>query len=234
MHLSPPHLTIALYADVPEEDSFAGLCAAALSKGCVSDGVVEMAPWDAGFELSSLVGRTWPRSGTDPSRQYAEGRIVEAVLSVKRYGPVVATYQYAPPGERHPVHLTMSARALGWPDELLSKQDRHAAAAMAAWTRSLLEEACRRCDPAYAGIGVEFWLPTPSQLAGDQLPSEVYVSRRLLPADLAACFEGGQIVQWEHGVFHSGCAPFIRRTLPDLQARLRRASRSLAKALGRR
>ncbi|WP_157253990.1 hypothetical protein [Nonomuraea typhae] len=240
LYPEPPHLVIALYPGTAEHLAFAELCDIAQSMGCVPNGAAEVAPWDAEFELrSDLADIAWLETRADLSRaalaarRPRDGRILQAGFRAKKMGGIaVAQYLLARPPDRHPVAIAIAGQAFGLPEELWKKGDRSNAAKVAEWSTSLLAEACRRCDPPYAQMGVELMFDTPSALAAGsgKISTELYVSDRVLQAAkplrglLAESFDGGAILQWERGVFHSGRSP-------QLHERVREASKALGTAV---
>ena len=246
LYPDPPHLTVAVYSRHPEERSFAAFCDLARQAGCRPTGRVEVAPWDVPFEYRSDLADIAAQLTLDPARlttvlagQDTARRAVRAGFIHRTHGIAVVEYLPAPAPDRHPIGLSVSAGALGIPEHLHARTDRSAARTLARWTTTLLREASARCDAEYGGIGVELRLGTPGQLrAGSAtIPSELFVSHRLLTADpalesaLRAGFSPATQTTWPHGAFFTGWRPFSRGdTLPDIPHRFRASSTELGNA----
>lgn len=219
---APPHLTVSIYCERPELESFALMHDVASEFGCQPANVVEVAPVDQEFELVSDLGFAKELLKID-SRRYSQliagqnpgSRVLRAGLSSRKFGKVVVEYlQRLGPG-RHPVAVSLDSDALGVPESLWSAKQRRAAYSMAGWSRALLEVASSRCDALYGAIGVEYSLPTPWQIRtkSPRLPSELFISRHLVSIDgvgesLRRTFSGGEVREWDNGTFFSGWAPF--------------------------
>ena len=148
----------------------------------------------------------------------AETRVVRAGYRHPRFGHVILEYLLNEPGDRHPVAVATSAEALGLPIELWTEDDHRQGRQFADQSRELLREVVARTDPLYGGIGVEFGLPTPTELRAGRVnfPTELYVSRALLGRNtlavsrLEAAYGDGDIDDWEDGRFYACWTPFVQ------------------------
>lgn len=248
LYPEPPHLTVALYAEQPEHECFAALCRLVEGMGCVANGSVEVAPWDASFELrSDLAGRSAildvkpDRFSRIVAGEDHSGRAVRAGYKRKGGGLVLVEYLAARGDDRHPVAVSVSADGLGVPADLWRKAERTSAARLADWATEVLRESTVQCGVWYGAIGVEYSLATPSELASGaaMLPSEVFVSRELTDSDtdlekaLSDAFRGGGIFEWPMGWFYSGWAPFNSgKSMPPVdKAIARRGGIALGRAV---
>lgn len=229
----PPHLTIAVYSDGPEAQTFAAVHDAAQELGCRPLDLVEVAPANQEFELVSDLGSAREILSVSPTEyarlvagQDPKARVLRAGAVHRKLGKVVIGYvQRTGPG-LHPIAVSMSAEALGVPASLWSADQRRAAYSAGDWCRSLLEVASSRSRAMYGAIGVEFSLPTPWQIRtkDTRLPSEFFISRQLIDRKVATegllqrAFSGGETVIWDTGIFLSGWAPFNskRATMSDV------------------
>lgn len=244
----PPHLTVAVYPEGSERECFAALCRLVEAMGCAPNGAVEVAPWDAKFELrSDLAGRSAildvkpERFARIVAGEDEEGRAVRAGYRRKGGGLVLVEYLAASGDDRHPIAVSVSADGLGIPIGLWRKSERASAARLADWATNVLREATVGCGVWYGAIGVEYSLATPSELATGAalLTSEVFASRELVDhnADLRKAlldgFRGGVISEWSKGWFYSVWAPFNsgNATLSVDEAAIRRAGIALGRAV---
>lgn len=249
LYPDPPHLIVSVYSDQPEVVTFAKVCEAAEDIGCSPLGVVEVAPLDREFELvTDLGGAAEVLAGQDPMRvqHIVAGkdprlRAVKAAFSHHKFGKVVVEYVLSLAGDLHPIALTVSASSLGFPERLWTGRQRRSAYVMADWTGTALEVASARCDALYGAIGVEYSLPTPRQFRDGKakLPTEVFVSRRLLDGSssvesgLRRAFAGGEVTDWANGTFLSGWAPYNsgKTTVDAREMVVRRAAELLSTVL---
>ncbi|MFC4059657.1 hypothetical protein ACFOWE_15235 [Planomonospora corallina] len=224
LYCEPPHLTVAMYGRGPEAVTFAALCSIMPEVGCSPVGALEVAPIGLPFDLLADLGasRRVVKASGDGLRALLAGedadlRVVKAAFSHRTFGLVVVEYilKYGP--DRHPVGVTTSAGALGMPDFTWSKSDRRKGRSLAAWSAEVLRAAVQRCKPLYGAIGVEFSLPTPRRLVVDHelLPTEVYLSRRLLDggAQSGAAFRRlfPRASHWDDGTFFAAWGPYVGR-----------------------
>lgn len=230
--LEPPHVSIAIYSALPEVEVFARLCHVALDLGCVASGRVEVAPRDLEFELLSDLGsektpmnargRSWENL-VDGSR--SDIRVVRALFEHPKLKSVLVEYQQRTGPGRHPITISCNAGPLGIPDFLWARRDRKSAYALGDLLRVAFESATKDASCEYGMMGVEFTMPTPSQL-GDpdtRIVSEVFVAARLLGRDeqtrgkLVAVYSEGDVRTMGHGDFYSGWAPFNepRKSVPE-------------------
>lgn len=248
MYPDPPHLTVAVYSTQPEITTFAMMCDVVRDLGCNPVNMVEVAPIDRDFELLTDLGDAATVEVVDPARraQLVAGqdpglRVIRARYSHREFGKVIVHYELRNGSGPHPIGVTVSAGAQGYPEDLWSASMRRSAYAIAGWTRDVLQAASSRINPLYGAIGVEFALSPPQELiaGGSDLGTELFVSRRLLDEDrsldskLREAFSGGEITNWREGTFYSGWAPYNTRraSVRDTAATIRAAARALANAL---
>lgn len=248
LYPEPPHLTVAVYVKDSERDCFAALCRLVEGMGCAPNGSVEMAPWDADFELrSDLAGRSTildvkpDRFARIVAGEDDSGRAVRAGYQQNGSGLVLVEYLAARGNDRHPVAVSVSADGLGIPVGLWRKEERNSAARLANWATNILREAPAQCSIWYGAIGVEYSLATPSELASGAalLSSEVFVSQELIDSNgglknmLLDAFRGSEISEWPMGCFYSGWAPFNsgKLMLSVDRAGIRRAGIALGRAV---
>jgi len=232
MYLEPPHLTVSIYSDQPEVETFARMCDVAQKFDCVPSNLVDVAPLNQDFELlSDLRGA---REVMHPSTvQYArhiagkepELRALRAEFNHRKFGRVIVEYLQGIGPVAHPIGLSASAGSLGIPENLWSTGQRRSAYSIADWTRSLLELATLQCNALYGGIGVEFTLLTPWKIkeGAPRFATEIFISRHLidrsvtLERKLRQAFPGGETTSWNNGLFFSGWAPYnlSRGTVAD-------------------
>ena len=243
----PPHLTVAIYPGQPEEECFSALCQLVEEFGCTPNGAIELAPWDASFEMrSDLAGRSLvidakpDQFARTVAGEDSAGRAIRAQYHSKKMGLILVEYLAATKGDRHPVAISVSARGLGTPIELWRKAERSSAIKLAQCTTTLLREATDRCSVLYGAVGVEFSLATPSELidGSASLPTEIFVDRDVITSNrelaqyLSNAFHDGFISEWPAGWFHSGWAPFNpeNATLNLDKALVRRTGIALGRA----
>lgn len=147
---------------------------------------------------------------------------------------IVERLNWAADGEKSPVAVSLSARALGWPEDLWKPADRKAARSLARWSAGVLRELAGRCGAVYGGIGVEESLPTPAGLrAGEPIGRLVYVSASvpdIVSGQFRAAFGSGASVRWPHGEFFAGWQPFAEGAVAVDNRRLGSASVALGHA----
>jgi hypothetical protein len=250
LYPEPPHLTIAVYPAGSESECFAAVCTLMEQVDCHPNGTVEVAPWEAAFELrSDLAGRSsivqaerdqfrHIATGSDPSR-----RPVRAGYRRGRNNVAVVEYIAAPRDDRHPIAVSTEAETLGIPVGKWRKPERALGEQLARWAIDLLQRIATQCDVLYGAIGVEYSLATPSELANGvaTLPSEVYLSRRLAsdaPGTQGAFeydFRDAEMTEWPTGWFYSGWSPFNSRnvTLPQSQIHPVKAGGFLGRAMSK-
>jgi hypothetical protein len=254
LYPDPPHVSVSVYADrMAERAAFGAVCRAVEERGGAPNGLVDTAPRGASFEAVSDLAEVIDHLRVDPARFAAlvhgtagegadgdgEVDVVRAGYTAAPVGTAVVTYDPAGAAEAHPVTVLADSGTLGMPDDSWSGRDRRAAARVGRWARDLLRASCAAIDPLYGALAIEESLPAPSLLAtyGDRLTT-VYVSGRLLTASprmaerLRECYAGGDVVEWENGVFLSGWAPFNEagRTVADPRAAGRRTAALLGPA----
>lgn len=248
MYVDPPHLTVAVYSTRPETTTFAMMCDVVRDLGSDPVNMVEVAPMDLDFELLSDLGDASMVEVVNPARraQLVAGRdpslrVIRARYSHRKFGKVIVHYGLRNGSGPHPIGATVSADALGFPEELWSARMRRSASAITGWTRDILQAAVSKINPLYGAIGVEFSLSSvPELIAGDYgLSTELFVSRQLLDEDrrldskLREAFSGGEITDWNEGTFYSGWSPYNTRraSVRDPTFTIRTAARALASAL---
>lgn len=248
LYPAPPHLTIAIYSAGSESECFAAICESITQVDCHPNGTVEVAPWEATFELRSDLAGQSSILDVDRERftqlvagQDASMRPIRAGYRV-RSDVVVVEYLASSGGDRHPIGISTGAGALGIPVEMWQKNERKSAGKLARWAIDVLQLVVTQCDPIYGAIGVEYSLATPHELASRNatLPSEVYLSRGLasdasIRDAFGNDFRGAEVAEWLAGWFYSGWEPFNSSgtTLPQSQIHPTRASAILGRALSR-
>ncbi|WP_370941918.1 hypothetical protein AB5J62_22690 [Amycolatopsis sp. cg5] len=221
LYPDPPHLLVGLYDDSSETETFAAVCRVAGELGCEPAGHVAVVPTELDFDwISDLgaardvravttAGHTALCDGADP-----ELRAIQARFSHRQLGTVVVEYLPKEAPDRHPVGIAMSAAVLGLPETIWTGSDRKAAGLLVDRAKTFLEAAVTECGALYGGIGVELRFPTPRQLAKEPLPTELFVSQRLLDSDksladrVATTFTDDNVTRWKTGSFYASWAPF--------------------------
>jgi hypothetical protein len=136
-------------------------------------------------------------------RRAAAGRAYLLDLDVPGAGRTFVTYEGTPdaePPERHPVVIRMAADAWGIPRFAWDDDARRAAEALRPIVLRHLEALCTTLDPAYAVLGVEALIPTPSALAaGESFGGDAYISRRFPVGPV----ESPATLEWATGTFYS-------------------------------
>src|SRR5215472_10852366 len=246
LYVEPPHLSVAIYGNVPEHETFARLSSVLSEAGCSPEYLVEVAAADIDFEMVSALGGNRETITVDSARydRLIDGlepdlRVLRAGYSHRKYGDVVVGYETRKGPDAHPIGVSVSAGALGFPVSLWSAKQRREAYALADWSQSLLESAASACKPLYGAVGVEYSLPTPHKLADVRagIPTEWFVSRFLLDREsslegkLRSLYANGAVSEWTDGIFCSGWTPYnSRRVTVDQPSE---AARSTARVLGR-
>jgi len=139
-------------------------------------------------------------------------------------------------GEAHPVAVSVSADALGLPEELWKAKDRKAAYKLAGWATDVLRRLAGRTGAVYGAIAVEETLPTPSALrTGASIAGLPFLSAEL-PASVLdkfhAAFGRTQPVHWAEGTLFPGWKPFAQGNPAAVdRAALAAASAALGNAL---
>jgi hypothetical protein len=211
--------------------------------GCDPVNLVEVAPKDRDFELLADLGDARTIEKVSPIRraQLVAGqdpalRVIRARYSHREFGKVIVNYELRHGSGPHPIGVTVSADALGYPEDDWSASMRRSACALDDWSRDVLRAAAAKCDPLYGAIGVEFSLSPPQELMASTQPgltTQLFVSRHLLDEDrrldpkLREAFSGAEITDWNEGIFYTGWAPDR-----DREFTIRAAARALANALG--
>ncbi|MBP2337290.1 hypothetical protein JOF41_003468 [Saccharothrix coeruleofusca] len=111
--------------------------------------------------------------------------------------------------DRHPIAVSISAGALGWPEQLRDRSQRLSGRRLEKWAVKLLRAMASRCDPWYGTVDVEYSLPTPSALKVGKasLSPQVFVSRHAGTTVLEAfdeAFAETAKTEWDSGQFYSG------------------------------
>ncbi|WP_432893183.1 hypothetical protein ACQPYH_19415 [Kribbella sp. CA-245084] len=210
LYPKPPHLTVAVWSGDDDRSTFARACEVAAEFGCTPTGASEDGP---GVSKVGYRG--------------------------KGLGTVIVEHLFGPDTEAHPVAISLSAAALGWPEGMWTANDRKAAYKLAGWATDVLRELTARTGALYGSIAVEETLPTPSALrAGTPITSLPFLSAKLPPAALRtfqAAFPQTQPIAWHHGTFFPGWRPFARANPSTVdRTALRAASTALGNALSRR
>lgn len=242
MRIEPPELSIAVYSERDEVETFAHLHAAALSADCSVSGPLEVVLRDLEFELVSDLGDAKHLVDVDePQRlQLVTGgdqdvRVLREGFVHKRHGTVLAEYMLRIGRGRHPLALNLAAAALGVPEWLWTVRERKRAFELADWSRGALRLVVEACDALYGAVAVERTLPTPESLASRDatLPTELYVSGRLLSRSpgldkgLRSAYADGDVFDWGTGAFFSGWAPFNSRRVSLKDPNTQRATAAL-------
>jgi hypothetical protein len=218
LYPEPPHLSIAVWSPEDEESVFGRASDVAVEFGCVPAGVVELAPRGRRFAMVQDLGdRVIGRRSADEFESAVHGgdaklRPVKAGYRRKGMGTVVVEHLLGTETEPHPVAVSLSADALGTPEELWNAKERKAARKLADWATDVLRELTARTGAAYGAIGVEESLPTPSALrSGASIGTLPFISAAIGPAVLDRCqaaFGPQHRVDWPHGAFFTGWQPF--------------------------
>lgn len=214
----PPHLTIAVWVAGNDEVAFGQACDTAAEFGCTPSGAVEVAPRGRPFVmLQDLEDRaTVQLGGADLDSmvhgQHPVSRPLKAGYRAKPWGTTIVEHLLGTEAEPHPVAISLSAGALGWPDELWTAKDRKTAYRLAAWATDVLRDLTARTGALYGSIAVEETLPTPTALrAGTPISSLPFLSANLPPGVLRAfhtAFPKTQPTNWPHGTFFPAWKPF--------------------------
>lgn len=246
LYVEPPHLTIAVYSNLDERETFGHLCTVLPQLGCSPTYMVEVAAMMLDFDMVSDLGENRAILHTSPGRydqliaaRESDVRVLRAGYSHRKYGDLVVEYEMEEGSDSHPIGVSLSAGDLGIPGSLWSAKQRSAAYGIAEWSLSLLHSAVSVCTPLYGAVGVEYSLPTPRKLADFKagIPTEWFVSRALLDHDrsleerLRAMYLGGEVMNWGEGIFASGWAPYNGRHCTVGQPS--DVARNTAKALGK-
>ncbi|MFC6157076.1 hypothetical protein [Kribbella jiaozuonensis] len=240
LYPSPPHLTIAVWVASDDELAFGQACDTAIEFGCTSSGVVEIAPRGRAFAmLQDLEDRSTEHlSGAEFDSMvhgaHPMSRPLKAGFRRKGIGTVIVEHLLGTATEPHPVAISLSAGALGWPEELSTAKDRKAAYRLAVWATDVLRDLTARTGALYGSIAVEETLPTPTALStGTPLSTQPFLSTNLPPAVLrafqAACPQSHP-TPWPHGTFFPFWKPFPAAN----RSALTTASTTLGHALQRR
>jgi hypothetical protein len=219
LYPEPPHLTIAVWVAEDEELAFGRACDVAGEFGCVPSDVVEIAPRGLRFAmLQDLEERSIVRLRREDFESVVHGgdpvsRSLKAGYRAKGLGTVIVEHLFGTEVETHPVAISLSADALGLPDEIRKPKDRKAAYRLASWATEVLRELTSRTEAVYGAIGVEETLPTPSALrAGYSIGNLPFLSAVLPDAVLGkfhSAFGRLQPVDWEHGSFFPSGTSFV-------------------------
>lgn len=243
LYPEPPHLTIAVWTAEDDEQAFGRACDIAVEFGCTPSGVVELAPRGRPFAmLQDLADRsTVELTGAEFESAVHGGDPVSRPLKAgyRAKGTVIVEHLYGTEVEAHPVAISLSAGALGLPQELWRSKDRKAAYKLAAWATDVLRELTARTGAVYGSIAVEETLPTPSALrAGHAISSLPFLSASL-PSTVVhkfqTAFNQTKPVNWTHGTFFPGWHPFANGAPSEInRGALATASTTLGNALQRR
>ncbi|MFD3402270.1 hypothetical protein ACFWUU_16420 [Kribbella sp. NPDC058693] len=243
LYPSPPHLTIAVWAGSGDELAFGRACDTAVEFGCAPSGAVEVGPRGEPFAmLQDLEDRSTEHlNGADFDSMVHGGHPVSRPLKAgfrrKGTGTVIVEHLLGTATEPHPVAISLSAGALGWPKELSTAKDRKAADRLAAWATDVLRDLTARTEALYGSIAVEETLPTPTALrTGTPLSTQPFLSTNLPPAVLRAfhtAFPQSHPTPWPHGTFFPTWKPFANPSTVNRSA-LTTASTTLGHALQRR
>ncbi|WP_344232102.1 hypothetical protein, partial [Kribbella hippodromi] len=202
-----------------EELAFGRACDVVGEVGCVPSGVVEVAPRGLRFGmLQDLEERSIVRLRREDFESVVHGgdpvsRSLKAGYRAKGLGTVIVEHLFGTAGETHPVAISLSAGALGLPDEIRKSKDRKAADRLAGWATEVLRGLTSRTEAVYGAIAVEETLPTPSALrAGHSIGSLPFLSAVLPVAVLGkfhSAFGRTRPVDWAHGSFFPSGTSFV-------------------------
>ena len=242
LYPDPPHLTIAVWVAENEELTFGRACDTVGELGLVPSGVVEVAPRGRQFGMvQDLEDRSTVLLGPVEFESMLHGgdpvsRSLKAGYRGGRLGAVVVEHLFGTDGEAHPVAVSVSADALGLPEELWKAKDRKAAYKLAGWATDVLRRLAGRTGAVYGAIAVEETLPTPSALrTGASIAGLPFLSAEL-PASVLdkfhAAFGRTQPVHWAEGTLFPGWKPFAQGNPAAVdRAALAAASAALGNAL---
>lgn len=231
LYPAPPHLSVAVYSDQPEERTFAQMCDVAARTGCLPLNVALATSAGAEFEMVSDLDREEIQVSPDRFErlilgQDTEARALRAGFRHPGLGTAVVGYVPGTDTGTHAVEISIGSDWLGMPEEFWDDENRRAAYARADWSIDVLRAAVERCDPLYGSIGVEFSLPTPRAICEKEwdLRAELFVSRHLLRKDtsletrLRDAFAEGEVTGWDSGIFCVAWAPYStkRTTASDI------------------
>lgn len=245
LYPQPPHLTIAVWVAGDDELAFGQACDSAVEFGCTASGVVEIGPRGRAFGMvQDLEDRSIVQLGAADFDSMVHGRHpvsrpLKAGFRVKRWGTVIVEHLLGTEAEPHPVAISLSAGALGWPEELSTAKDRKAAYRLAGWATDVLRDLTARTGALYGSIAVEETLPTPTRLrAGTPVGTLPFLSAKLPPAVLRAfhtAFPQTHPTVWPHGTFFPTWKPFAPANPSKVnRPALTTASTTLGHALQRR
>jgi len=172
------YFTIGLWFDQPPPSALLAVGDVLVAAGGQYDGDVTVGPSGAAFEYwSELDGRR------SVDRRVVEGTMAGTVegtvhnlsLRLPVVGEVVVHFDRTPaavPAEEHPVAIDMSA----------DRDDRNPSKDPARAFLKLMKALCTALDPAYALMGEEITVPTPTELASGSghLGWSAFVSHRLI------------------------------------------------------
>lgn len=245
LYPEPPQLSVMVYADKAERSVFTSLCRVLIDLGANPSGHAQVVPGGSEFDMISDLAESIEEVHVEDgewSRLLADDglRVVRMGFHERKLGTMTVEYLPRTGGRRHPLSVTMSSAELGFPSELWNSTQREKAHALASRSRDLLFSSSRVSEALYGGIGVEEYLPVPGELySGEPLPSEVFVSHRLLGAgstdsSFRDIYRDGKAYGWEHGTFFSAWAPFSSGAGVTDSGTLRRAAAEcLARVLRR-
>jgi hypothetical protein len=242
LYPEPPHLMIAVWVASDDEVAFGQACDTAVEYGCTPSGVVEVAPRGRPFAmLQDLEDRSTAQlSGAEFESMVhgagSESRPLKAGYRAKRLGTVIIEHLFGTEKEPHPVAISLSAGALGWPEDPWTSKDRKAAYKLADWATDVLRDLTARTGALYGSIAIEETLPTPTALrAGTPISTLPFLSTKLAPAVLRTfhtAFPQTHPVNWPHGTFFPAWHPFARGVPSTVnRAALATASTTLGNSL---
>jgi hypothetical protein len=246
LSIEPPQLTISVYSNQDERETFKQLCLMLSEFDCTPTFDIEIAPAALDFEMISDLGSSRKIIKVSSYRYDQLIRSLEPGLRAlragyfhRKYGNVAVAYEMREGSDYHPVGVSVGAGDLGLPDSLWSAKQRRSAFKMAEWASSVLKSAASACKPLYGAIGVEYSLPTPRKLPSIRagIPTEWFVSHTLLNREpsleekLRNIYADGSVTDWADGIFCSGWSPFNAERLTVEQPS--KVSRDTAETLGR-
>ncbi len=214
---SAPQLSVSGYPAAGAQDElFWQMCGVIGDEDNAPLTSMEALPASLSFDMISDVAEQL--RAVDPAQgmeALGDWRAVEAHLLSAKRGVVEVRFEPADEPDRHTVSALVYAGAMAFPVEIWTPRQREEAAELAGWARRSLRAVCERSEVLYGEVGVESWVPGPSQIVseGRGLQTTAYLSKSLLPADssflrgLRARYGEGVVEEWPTGFFICGWAP---------------------------
>jgi hypothetical protein len=250
MSLGGEHFTIGLWFDQPIFPSaLLAVGDVLVAGGGRYDGEVTVGPSGAAFTYwGDLRGcRSLDRRVVEGTMAgTVEGTVYSLSLHLPVLGRAHAHFAWTPtavPAHEHPVEIDMAADLL-WSDiDALDRKDRKQAKARERAFLRRMKALCAALDPAYARMGVETGLdtPTPAELASgtELLGPSAYVSHRLAArpgtdGPLEKLAQLSKTLDWDTGTHYEWGPVRGERQLTALRAANRAVSTAVGRALAAR